>query len=608
MNSVETKIERQVQLWALTGPMIALLTSSLILFKAPSHATYLMIALIIGLPACWWAKWRGLAMSFGILAALFVFNYTGIPAGQKLWHFGMVISLLICFAVTSLSLEEAQSMMEGPETNQDQENKLMAMQKVHEEQLVELNEYKELLESVRQEVQGSQKENEALKLDLVQRAQNLAKYEEQNAEIARRYKEQQELFEKARQEMQYFQSRLQSLNGELQTAKVEMATARRQNEELVQELAKAKEVSEVYAKAHEEQMVRESVAHEMADHFETLSKEKELLQSALNKIQLELSESRGMQHQTEMELKNLQSTTDILQIEKEQVQQELAVLAREKEVLQNECKEAHNKSKQMQLEIQKLQSEKTIQQENVNKLQSESREWQNKSASTQHELHRLVAEKTTLQDTLTKLQSDLKEMQARAAQSQQEWQQQLKDKETMQQHLSSLQSELDQLREQHKQRAMDYADLNAQLANLQNKADMLSVEKEHSLQELQALRAERDALAKETQENGYTFEGVSSQSSAWRQAEAKYTQLQGQFAEKSAVLDNTRRELFLTQEKLLQLQKEIEEAQNYNINEAEAALTQQLIQLDKQSKCEVADYQKEVAALHEIITTLMRNK
>lgn len=546
-------------------------------------------------------------MSFGILAALFVFNYSGIPAGQKLWHFGMVISLLICFAVTSLSLEEAQSVMEGPETNQDQENKLMAMQKVHEDQLVELNEYKKLLDSVRQEVISNQRENEALKLDLVERSQSMAKYEEQNAEMASRYKQQQEHFEKARQEMQYFQSRLQSLNGELQTAKVEMATARRQNEELVQELAKAKEVSEVYAKAHEEQMVRESLSHEMADHIETLSKEKELLQSALNKIQVELSESREMQRHTLLEVKNLQSNTDMLQIEKEQVQQEMAALTLEKGDLQNEFREAQSLAKQMQTEIHKLQAEKTAQQESVNKLQLESRDWQNKLVSSQQELHRLVSEKTALQDTLTKLQNDLKELQARSAQSQQEWQQHIKDKETMQHNLTALQSELEQLREQHKQRAMDYAELNMQLANLQNKADLLSVEKEHSLQELQALRAERDALAKETQENGHTYEGISSQSSAWRQAEAKYTQLQGQFAEKSAVLDNTRKELFLTQEKLLQLQKEIDEAQTYNINEAEAALTQQLIQLDKQSKCEVADYQKEVAALHEIITALMRN-
>lgn len=640
MNSAETKIERQVQLWALTGPMMALLSSSLILFKGPSHSAYLVVGLLIGLPACWWAKWRGLAGSLGVLAALFVFNYSGIPAGQKLWHLGMAASIVMCFIVTWLSLEEAQSVLEKPEMDQEQQNKLLEMQKVHEEQLIELNNYKELLEVARQEVVSNKKELENLKQDSVQKTQNYAQLEEKYAEVNSRLTSQNENFAKSRQEMQYFQERLQSMHGELQsakmdtqTAKSELAGSRRQVEELLQEVSKAREVSDVYAKAHEDQLVREAQTHDMADHIATLTKEKELLETAVQN-------SREQHQKTLADFNQLQDSIGMLQLEKEQAVQEL-------EVFKKEFKDVQARALRSQEESARLQAEKITLESNLTKTQEvlkEKEALQTRLSALQAELENvrkqrsteyaelntqltnlrnkadaLTAEKEALHSQRNTLQSELETIRKQSSSEQHALHAQLTqlqnraealsaEKETLNVQLSHLQTELENIREQHKQRSTEYAELNTQLTNLQNKADSLSVEKERSLQELQALRAERDSIARDIQANGHSFEGFSSEAAAWRQAEAKYTQLQGQFADKSAVLDATRRELFVTQEKLLQLQKEMEESQTYTINEAEAALTQQLIQLDTQAKSELADYQKEVAALHEIITALMRNK
>ncbi len=91
-------------------------------------------------------------------------------------------------------------------------------------------------------------------------------------------------------------------------------------------------------------------------------------------------------------------------------------------------------------------------------------------------------------------------------------------------------------------------------------------------------------------------------------AEAKYLQLRGQFAEKSAVLEKTRRELFLMKEKVYILERELEEAQLYQLSEVEGALERHLIRMEEERVEDEEKHQQELDALHEMVSVILAER
>lgn len=89
-----------------------------------------------------------------------------------------------------------------------------------------------------------------------------------------------------------------------------------------------------------------------------------------------------------------------------------------------------------------------------------------------------------------------------------------------------------------------------------------------------------------------------------RRVEGLYNQLRVQFAEKSSLLDATRRELFVSQEMHAKVQKELEEFTINHERDLERHLTKMMQAVD--AELSLVEYQqKEIEQLQELITTLM---
>lgn len=89
-----------------------------------------------------------------------------------------------------------------------------------------------------------------------------------------------------------------------------------------------------------------------------------------------------------------------------------------------------------------------------------------------------------------------------------------------------------------------------------------------------------------------------------RRAEGMYLQLKNQFSEKSAVLDETRRQLFYTQENLLQLQKFVKEQDQFTLNPQIQILIRHILKMQNQFKDAESFYTHEIDVLHAIIDSL----
>lgn len=83
--------------------------------------------------------------------------------------------------------------------------------------------------------------------------------------------------------------------------------------------------------------------------------------------------------------------------------------------------------------------------------------------------------------------------------------------------------------------------------------------------------------------------------------EAKYRQLREQFNQKSKVLAETRKELFLANEKLARLQREYDEERWYSLSEVEESLERHLLAVSKEKEELEAEHQREVEALQSLI-------
>lgn len=91
-------------------------------------------------------------------------------------------------------------------------------------------------------------------------------------------------------------------------------------------------------------------------------------------------------------------------------------------------------------------------------------------------------------------------------------------------------------------------------------------------------------------------------------AMAKYLQLKEQFEEKQRVLTETRRELFLAQEKLLQMKKEHEEERTYNLNEVEELLQAHMLRMDAEQQETEDQHEKELDAVHSLLAELLKKQ
>lgn len=102
-----------VQFWTMLGPLLiigALITS---LVKETS-GYYLVIPIIglIGIPLCWRWKMTGLTASLLMLFMGLAVVYGRLPIEDRFWEVGMAMAFALGFVITTLSLEEAETIVD----------------------------------------------------------------------------------------------------------------------------------------------------------------------------------------------------------------------------------------------------------------------------------------------------------------------------------------------------------------------------------------------------------------------------------------------------------------------------------------------------------------
>lgn len=144
---------------------------------------------------------------------------------------------------------------------------------------------------------------------------------------------------------------------------------------------------------------------------------------------------------------------------------------------------------------------------------------------------------------------------------------------------------------------------NAQFLVLKKEKEKLEDSLNSALNELEMVRT-ASLSKKEIMEN--TEESHLAQEKLLRRRfESMFLQLKGQFNEKAASLDEARRDLFHTQERLLKLQKDVKEYEEFSLNMDIKGLTRHIIAMQRQFDQSEKRYNQEIDHLHEIISKLI---
>jgi chromosome segregation ATPase len=141
-----------------------------------------------------------------------------------------------------------------------------------------------------------------------------------------------------------------------------------------------------------------------------------------------------------------------------------------------------------------------------------------------------------------------------------------------------------------------------QLTKVQSEAQELKAYCDHLQTEKETLAAQIQQLQSDNQPKPDTV--VSDRE--LRRIQGLYKQLREQFAEKSSTLDVTRKQLFLSEEKLAALQKEMEESRLYDEYEVDTHLSSLLTSAEKELVGTEHRYESEIQQLHEVIDRLIK--
>ncbi|MFT4553565.1 MAG: hypothetical protein ACI9S8_002206 [Chlamydiales bacterium] len=112
VNRIKKQLENKLQFWAVLGPCIIILTLLISLIKFSPESFYLPLAIIVGVPACWMWKLRGMLGSITLLLFLLLVSFGSIDADERLWHIGVAAAISLSFVVGTLSSEEVASLIQ----------------------------------------------------------------------------------------------------------------------------------------------------------------------------------------------------------------------------------------------------------------------------------------------------------------------------------------------------------------------------------------------------------------------------------------------------------------------------------------------------------------
>lgn len=117
MNSAAVKHTNQrMPFEVILGPMMILLTISMLFLKAAAVHWLLPFIAITAIPLCWRWRWSGLVVSVSCVAAFIGMAYQKAPLSEILWFSGFSLSLSLAYVTTLLAWSEVESSAPHPET------------------------------------------------------------------------------------------------------------------------------------------------------------------------------------------------------------------------------------------------------------------------------------------------------------------------------------------------------------------------------------------------------------------------------------------------------------------------------------------------------------
>lgn len=141
----EVKIIERIHFWTLTGPLLALVSFAILLYKV-SDDWYFPVCALLAFPLC--AKWKakGLIASLLLLAFFAVVYNRNLESDEFFWYIGMTLATGFSFVILTLSFGEVDGLLGS--LKQDAQNKIQdLLQQAEQIKVREHTSVKESLDS-----------------------------------------------------------------------------------------------------------------------------------------------------------------------------------------------------------------------------------------------------------------------------------------------------------------------------------------------------------------------------------------------------------------------------------------------------------------------------
>lgn len=616
------------------------------LFFPTPLTPFFALTLVVGIPACIYLKKWGTIAAFFVFTVLIFFQIESFTKAP-IWHLGMVLSILLTLYIAEIGSGEYEVLFETlnsslPKAQNQSEPYKVEFEKLKSKHQHEMNQLQERLAILSRDVEIEQEKNRGIQ-SLLERAEadfneakqraDLAKHEalmlkeeleskkikdehvlqellDQRKEIFHLREQLQEvqaegiqnntpnflageseiqdlrdLLNKKEQDLFNLQFRLDSALEDIQEREKSLS-AYRTKEESYQEM-ELESNDKITILQNEKELLQFTI-HQLqreVEQMQSLKQEKEILESTLKSFEDEVQQLRLMKETEQLEMNHQMETLiqekESLQLIVQKLKQEaegIPSLIKEKEKLENSLKSAEDKfenllksKEEMVHQVEAWTLEKKSLQSIIQKLQAES-----------EQIHVLEQEKANLESALISMEKEVENAFSTQETQQIEMNTRLnafvKEKESLQSLITKLQQELEQAQS-----------LKHEKEKLEGSLKLL----EEQLEKGRLSQAEAHPVVDQNwpKENGLR-----------RRAEAMYLQLKEQFNQKSAVLDETRRQLFLAQEELYKFQKNWKEFDELIPHPQVESLTRHILKMQKGFDQKEKAYLSEIKDLHDIIT------
>ncbi|HEV8052526.1 MAG TPA: hypothetical protein VGP47_08525 [Parachlamydiaceae bacterium] len=391
------------------------------------------------------------------------------------------------------------------------------------------------------------------------------------------FKENEHLFLQQIAELQSTLSAIQEVSEENEAKLQEQIEAHHLSLNKVQAATEENEIKYI-REIEQHQLVINKIQHDFQSNEAKLNEQIAQLQSALSSVQ-------NSYHETELKFKEQmeekESTLNLHKALHEETEGELKEHVKSLENLHKNYEDQNEKIRELEKQLESGASE-------AEKLQSQYAALMQDNATLIHDSALIKQQHSEAKENENELKQNNEQLIQRSLQLD-------KLREEHQLLEQKLAATIDLQNEHHQQHLVNLDLHNEAIALLRKEKEALVAQ----LQQLQQLQLQQVQLKPPA-----AVEVVQDNKEA-RRIEGLYQQLRQQFAEKSATLSATRKELFTTQEKLLALQKDREEEAIDDSSETTESLHRLIAAAESELALLEHQHTLEINRLHDVIDSLM---